>query len=1008
LGEHFFGPVKKAVRGEVQFDNGPGSLYLNVAHKPGAWFAFSGDKGGYGLELIIWQMDCSFADALSWAKNWLGGDLAALPPPKPRPASHPKEESDEERIAAARKIENRSEHAFATPAESYLRRRGITRFLPSDIRYLAAWRDLPSRMISVSRNLAGEIQAVQSVYITADGRRAGYNDDKKKTRGAPKGAAVMFTGLPGRPVVLAEGVETALSIWQATGYPTLATLGLSNMGEAPVPPGRRAIVASDRNPAGSPAEAATQRAVDRLLERGFRVFLAIPPIETEKADFNNVLILSGEEAIRRAIEEAVEQFPPRPHFNTNPLRVLDAQAKQTSTITTWLDKAVHHPEEVSQVSIKSAAGLGKSRDMIRALARCDDVRRLNVEIYCPTHDLCGEEADELEKDAPDLRVLRIRGRGFPGMCERADKAEQLGKLGFPVQSSLCRREREDGKLEFCPHYHSCKYQAQFFIITPAIRVMAHEYLTLERMKDSPKPDLAIIDESFYRQAVKSSSFPAERLAEERTHYFEPDEGFTLRDLERISRLALKALHSENPKEFLKAQGVTKADLQNCASAEWAGVEKSPVSPGMLDTEQFARLAAFKRSDAQKVWRFWSLLAEEFDRPGDLVRIQFKEKYCMGDDHRDRVFLFWKKDIRIKGIPVLTLDADADHEITKKFLPHVETTEIAVKRKAKITQVSDTPCSKRRLLGKFEGDKEFSARRLAEVQALIDIKAKTGRVLAIATKEVAERLKAPAGSDIAWFGNILGKDIWKDFDTAIIVGRELAPIQAYEAQARALFWNEEKPLILTDGKSPDGQADKGGGWVKETRRYRMKDDSLPEVEVAVHPDRRVQSLVEQGCECQSAQGLDRLRLVHSVKDKEIIILSSVVLDVDVDELKPWRDVVPGQLDIALAWRGVLPFSPADLAKNFPDLFQSARAARYHLEENPAKFTTGTVAVVYQHPGPRMKLCRALVSLEHEDLKAALESVVGPVVHFEIENPPPANEKDERVDEARTHRSADQRT
>jgi hypothetical protein len=48
-----------------------------------------------------------------------------------------------------------------------------------------------------------------------------------------KVAAVRFPGAG--PVVLAEGVETALSIWQATSRKSWACLGIANIGRAPLP-----------------------------------------------------------------------------------------------------------------------------------------------------------------------------------------------------------------------------------------------------------------------------------------------------------------------------------------------------------------------------------------------------------------------------------------------------------------------------------------------------------------------------------------------------------------------------------------------------------------------------------------------------------------------------------------------------------------------------------------------------------------------------------------------------
>ena len=91
----------------------------------------------------------------------------------------------------------------------------------------------------------------------------------------------------------------------------------------------------------------------------------------------------------------------------------------------------------------------------------------------------------------------------------------------------------------------------------------------------------------------------------------------------------------------------------------------------------------------------------------------------------------------------------------------------------------------------------AANRLADVQALFDVEAAKGaRVLLVTYKAAAERLKAPPGCAVEWFGNIRGIDRYKHFDTVIIAGREQPRVDAVEAQARALFADDPEPLILT--------------------------------------------------------------------------------------------------------------------------------------------------------------------------------------------------------------------
>ena len=105
--------------------------------------------------------------------------------------------------------------------------------------------------------------------------------------------------------MLAEGIETALSVWQATGQQTWACLGIANVGRAPVSEGTDVIIARDGDAADSPASEQLHKAMGNLKRRGVRVRLAEPPLGM---DFNDVLMDEGENAVRDLIASA--QTPP--------------------------------------------------------------------------------------------------------------------------------------------------------------------------------------------------------------------------------------------------------------------------------------------------------------------------------------------------------------------------------------------------------------------------------------------------------------------------------------------------------------------------------------------------------------------------------------------------------------------------------------------------------------------------------------------------------------------------
>ncbi len=92
----------------------------------------------------------------------------------------------------------------------------------------------------------------------------------------------------GEELVLAEGVETALSILQATGKPVCACLSTSGLKAVILPAEVKAVViAADGDAAG---EKAAQAAARRFYLEGREVKIARPP---DGMDFNDLLMKPG-------------------------------------------------------------------------------------------------------------------------------------------------------------------------------------------------------------------------------------------------------------------------------------------------------------------------------------------------------------------------------------------------------------------------------------------------------------------------------------------------------------------------------------------------------------------------------------------------------------------------------------------------------------------------------------------------------------------------------------------
>ncbi len=219
------------------------------------------------------------------ARRALPGHLKTRNPPIVRPRPPEPDGEAGERAARVAAIVAECVAPDGTPADRYLTRRGITRRpLPDCIRFRpSAWR-LDGAIVALATDDAANVQAVQQVYIDNDGRKADLLV-AKRTNGPLAGATVRFPGT--LPLILTEGIEDALTLWQETGRATWASLGVSAMASAPVPEGAEVVIARDNDLPGSAADKAIDRAVEVLLARRCRVKIARPPGGAK--DFNDAL-----------------------------------------------------------------------------------------------------------------------------------------------------------------------------------------------------------------------------------------------------------------------------------------------------------------------------------------------------------------------------------------------------------------------------------------------------------------------------------------------------------------------------------------------------------------------------------------------------------------------------------------------------------------------------------------------------------------------------------------------
>lgn len=249
-------------------------------------------EGSDGRLLARCSTGCAFADiAAALRALGLAGDGRAFAPDPAREAeARASERAARERgIRRARTLWAEGSEAAGTLAERYLRARAIRGPLPSCLRFsAAAWHPsavrLPAMLAAVMLEGEAEPVAVHRTYLAEPGAKAPVEPAKAMLGPVAGGAVRLSEGLG--PLVVAEGIETALSLRDRLGGPeprVWAALSTSGVAGLRLPRERGdLIVAPDGEAAGR--KAGLDLAA-RAHAEGWRVRILPPP--GEALDWND-------------------------------------------------------------------------------------------------------------------------------------------------------------------------------------------------------------------------------------------------------------------------------------------------------------------------------------------------------------------------------------------------------------------------------------------------------------------------------------------------------------------------------------------------------------------------------------------------------------------------------------------------------------------------------------------------------------------------------------------------
>ena len=292
-------PIKPQADGSVRVGN-KGSLHLGPA--AGLWYDNEASAGGRAAHSLMKHLGVSSPN--KWAWEFLAEHAGDGPM-----EVDPEDTSDSKLEASRGAMELILQQALPiadTPAEVYLQSRKLAAPCSDNLLWLKEARMGEGAMVAVV-NGAGGPAAVQLTYLTSKGKKSTVTPQRRTYRGQADwrvggGFTLTCDGAPERTVI-AEGIEDALSLCQAeAGTVIVASLGLSNLGKAPVDKALPVVVFRDGDDPDSQAEKGLAKGVDRLILQGAGVTITDTPLGT---DANALLQSDGPGRLLELVESAL-------------------------------------------------------------------------------------------------------------------------------------------------------------------------------------------------------------------------------------------------------------------------------------------------------------------------------------------------------------------------------------------------------------------------------------------------------------------------------------------------------------------------------------------------------------------------------------------------------------------------------------------------------------------------------------------------------------------------------
>lgn len=999
------------------------SLWMDMQAKRGRWQNHkTGEKGDilnfFAVHICgLSRASDDFPRVLREAARWLGLDTAApfdTAALKARQAARQieaeKAEAIEARAKAATvaKLREQAQHIAGSPAAAYLAGRGIAaESWPETVAYLPPVKPCkgilhPDRAALTvwATDDAGNVMGGQRVLILPDGSKAPMpKDEGKPSFGSIAGYPARFPArIEGGPLCVAEGPETALSIWHATGFEVWAVFGASGFEPAPVPTGRKVVFCPDRDAPDSQARKGFEKAIAAHAARGVQVWIAEPPEpEGSKRDLNDTLQRAGMDAVADAI---VQAKPYRAAENADPLRPLPSvtearKAVQEALGAFWKEAQESNPFHV----LKVPTGVGKTQALIQMVGRViaelraqGDMRA--VLIYAPDHKLNDQILRDFARYAPKVLVTVRRGRGAdnpdrPGekMCRNLPAVERAQSFVLDVSKTVCR---------VCPFADDCAYlasqkrQADVYILPhaalgnkpPATVKEFAQGIAFVAIDESP-------DMIAKERTIAVAALDGMRATQTPGQWETKDSALAREADLRAWRGQLEKLIAENGEGPIEADRVeltfTIDDLRAAAKAEWGRKIDDPDRP----EDDLAQNKTIKRM--ARIWRELADMLEQ-GRPRTARLVVFNDAEA-GLSVRVRALKELHKDIA--RAPRILLDATADRRMTEAALGAVGTwREVqADAPHMRIAQDADQSLSKSMMQADLEGKGSDTARKAAEnnrqklIQLIRKRWAKFGRQegAVITYKATADAIRphVPEGVTVMHFGAVRGRNDVENVRWLLIAGR-----------MQPSHYDSIKMAETLTGLPVEG----GFAQIEGQRRWRDDRGEWTETaQVRGFTDPMAQACLEAVRDADLMQALGRGRGVNRTEAEplDVLVIGDGFLSVPVHNAAgAWADMTRRNVIEEQLGQGGIAYAGAAAAFTAygTRLFTSHDAVKKALQRLGDIPLIDTYREMSPSPMALVRLKRskrapdwteALIDLaQHPDPRAGIEAQLGELAAFEV--------------------------